>query len=190
MQRTLSMVAVLTALVAVGCGARTTPAQNAAAAQSPLRDSRALLEQGEAAFENGDFTRAQQYYAAAIAAGGKSKAILPKLLKSCIASGDLRLASEYAETELARNPEDAHLRFLTGALEAQIGNKAIARSHLSQAASELKKDATVQFAVAIFFRDDMNDKIEADPYFREYLRLSPAGEHAQEARSSLMEQVQ
>ena len=189
MQRIFSAFVVVTALVAVGCGSTlNSPTRNAAT--SPLKDPALLVEQGEAFAQNGDFTRAQQYYAAAISAGGKSKAILPQLLKACIAAGDLRLASEYAEAELARNPDDAHLRFLAGALAAQVGNRVVAHEHLVQAAKELVKDANVQFSVATFLRDDMKDRIEADPYFRDYLKLAPGGEHAAEARGSLMERVQ
>jgi hypothetical protein len=36
----------------------------------------------------------------------------------------------------------------------------------------------------------MQDRIQADPYFRDSLRLEPKGEHAAEARGSLMETVQ
>ncbi len=192
MQRIYSTLALLTALSAIGCGTAVhgSGAASDKAVASPLRDPGVLVERGEASAAGGDFTRAQQYYAAAIAAGGKSKEILPQLLKACIAAGDLRLATEYAETALARNPDDAHLRFLTGALQAQIGNRPSARDHLVKAASELKADASVQFSVATFFRDDMQDRIEADPYFREYLRLAPKGEHAAEARGSVMERVQ
>jgi tetratricopeptide (TPR) repeat protein len=190
MPRVLSMLAVVTALFAVGCGAslKEQPMKNGHS--SPLKDPDLLVQQGDDYSANGDFTRAQQYFAAALAAGGKSSAILPKLLKACIAAGDLRLASEYAETELARHPEDAHLRFVTGALLAQIGNQPAAREHLVQAATELKADARVQFLVATFFRDDMRDRVQADGYFREYLKLAPGGEHAAEARASLMERVQ
>ncbi len=190
MQRIFSAIAITTALFAVGCGTTLNGPSKKNAQTSPLKDPAVLVEHGEAFAANGDFTRAQQYYAAAIAAGGKSRAILPQLLKACIAAGDLRLATEYAENELARNPDDAHLRFLTGALQAQVGNRPGARSHLVQAAKELPKDPNVQFSVATFFRDDLNDRIEADPYFREYLRLAPKGEHAAEARGSIMERMQ
>ena len=189
MQRTLSTLVLMSAFLAFGCGATAnTSAQNANTA--PLRNATLLVRQAEAFAANGDFSRAQQYFAAAIAAGGKSSAILPQLLKACIAAGDLRLATEYAENELARSPDDAHLRFLVGALEAQIGNRSVARKHLVQAAKELEKDPNVQFSVATFFRDDVQDRIEADPYFRTYLALAPLGEHAPEARGSLMERVQ
>lgn len=189
MQRIFSAFALVTALCAAGCGS-TLNKSTRNAGSSPLKDPAVLLEQGEAFAQNGDFTRAQQYFAAAIAAGGKSKAILPRLLKACIAGGDLRLATEYAENELSRSPDDAHLRFVTGALQAQIGNRPAARNHLVVAAKELVADADVQFSVATFFRDDMQDRIEADPYFREYLKLAPRGDHAAEARGSLMERVQ
>lgn len=189
MQRMFSTLLLITALFAVGCGA-TVNKQTKNSGSSPLKDPALLVRQGEAFAADGDFTRAQQYFAAAIGAGGKSSVILPQLLKACIASGDLRLASEYAENELSRNPDDAHLRFLTGALEAQIGNRPVARDHLVRAATELKSDPRVQFSVATFFRDDMQDRFEADPYFRDYLKLAPKGEHAAEARGSLMERIQ
>lgn len=189
MQRTLSTLAVMSAFLAFGCGATAGRSANDARS-SPLSNATLLEQQAEAFAANGDFSRAQQYFAAAMAAGAKSSAILPHLLKACIAAGDLRLATEYAESELARNPDDAHLRFLLGALEAQIGNRSIARKHLVQAAKELGKDPNVQFSVATFFRDEIQDRIEADPYFRTYLALAPLGEHAPEARGSLMERVQ
>lgn len=187
--RIWSLLVVVIALFAVGCGAAVNE-NTKHSGVSLLKDPAILVQQGEAFAQNGDFTRAQQYYAAALAAGGKSKEILPQLLRACVASGDLRLASEYAENELARNPDDGYLRFVTGALQAQIGNRPAARKHLVQAAAQLKTNAKVQFSVATFFRDDMQDRIEADPYFREYLRLAPTGEHAAEARGSLMERVE
>ena len=191
MHRIFSTLVVATAFFAFGCGANAIErSKTAAGQQSPLKDPAVLAQQGEAYASAGDFTRAQQYYAAALAAGGKSNAILPQLLRACIAAGDLRLASEYAETELSRNPDNARLRFLTGALHAQVGNRLIARKHLVQAATDLKDDAKVQFSVATFFRDDLQDIVGADPYFREYLKLAPKGEHAPEARGSLMERVQ
>ena len=192
MQRIFSAFIVASALFAVGCGAAANeqPKHAAGPQLSPLKDPNKMTEYAEAFAENGDFTRAQQYYSAALAAGGKPSAILPKLLKACIASGDLRLATEYAEQELSRNPEDSNLQYVTGALYAQIGNRPAARKHLVEAAAKMKQNAKVQYSVATFFRDDMGDRAEADPYFREYLRLAPTGEHAAEARGSLMVTVQ
>jgi tetratricopeptide (TPR) repeat protein len=193
MQRIFSAFVFATALFAVGCGAsanESTKQHQAGPKYSPLKDPVVMMEHADAFAENGDYTRAQQYYSAALAAGGKPSVVLPKLLRACIASGDLRLATEYAEQELSRNPDDAKLRFVTGALHAQIGNRPAARNHLAQAAEQLKQNPKVQYSVATFFRDDLQDRVSADPYFREYLRLAPNGEHAAEARGSLMERVQ
>ena len=191
MQRIFSTFVVATALFAVGCGAAVNEQPKHAGAQySPLKDPKVMMEHADAFAETGDFTRAQQYYSAAIAAGGNSREIMPKLLKACIAAGDLRLAAEYAEQELARNPDHSQLRFVTGGLHAQLGNRTAAREHLSLAASQMKTNAKVQFSVATFFRDDLQNRVEADPYVREYLRLAPNGEHAAEARGSLMQRVQ
>jgi tetratricopeptide (TPR) repeat protein len=187
MRRAISLLAALMIPTAIGCSA---PAQKPTGfARMPLNDPKLLLERGKAFSELGDFTRAEQYFAAAIAAGGKSSEIVPQLIKACVASGDLRLASDYAETELARHPNDARLRFLTGALYASTGDRPVARKHLVRAASELPNDADVQFSVATFFRDDLDDRIGSDPYFREYLRISPKGDRAEEARASLMERI-
>ena len=183
-----SLIAPLFPLVLLGCSA--TAQRPTETARVATKDPVLLVERGKTYTEVGDYTRAEQYFAAALAAGAKAQDVLPHLLKACIASGDLRLASEYAETELARNPSNARLRFLTGALHASIGNRVTARRHLEKAASDLPADPSVQFAVATFFRDDLQDKVVADPYFREYLKLAPKGEHAEEARASLMERLQ
>ena len=182
-----ALVAVTIALLA-GCGAASSTPPTSA--RPVLKDPVQLAARGDAYAELGDYTRAEQYFGAAIAAGGKTAEILPRLLRACVGAGDLRLAAEYAETELARNPDNAHLRFVTGALYAQIGNPVAAREHLVQAASALPDDGEVQFSVAAFFRDDLHDRVVADPYFREYLRIAPTGAHAEEARHSLMERVQ
>jgi tetratricopeptide (TPR) repeat protein len=179
-----------TLLVPVLLAACSAPAQKPAeTARAQLKDSQLLVERGRAYGELGDYTRAEQYLGAALSAGARPDAVLPHLLSACVGAGHLRLASEYAEQQLARDPANAHLRFLTGALHAQLGNRATARHHLEQAAAELPNDPNVQFSVATFFRDDLHDRVDADPYFRGYLNLAPKGEHANEAEASLMERV-
>jgi Tfp pilus assembly protein PilF len=174
----------------VACSAPTQATKASEAPRSQLRDSNLLLERGRAYVELGDSTRAEQYLIAALGAGAEPEAVVPYLLKACIAAGHLRLAAEHAEAQLARAPGDSKLRFLTGAIQASLGNKATAREHLAHAAEQLPKDPEVQFAVAAFFRDDLGDKVGADPYFRDYLKLMPKGKYAAEARASLMERVQ
>lgn len=157
--------------------------------RQPLSDAHQLAERGARASESGDFIRAEQYFTAAIAAGGDRSTLVPQLLRACVASGHLRLAGEISEAELPRTPHDGRLRFLAGAIQASLGNRALARDHLVRAATELPNSADVQFAVATFFRDDLGDRVDADPYFRAYLALAPKGPHAEEAKGSLMARI-
>jgi tetratricopeptide (TPR) repeat protein len=184
--RTSPWLLVATSLVACAGPAK----EGAVTARAALENTALLAERGRMFAEAGDVTRAEQYLSAALANGAPPREVLAHLLRACVQGGHLRLASEYAEHQLAREPGDGHLRFLAGALQASLGSRAAAQEHLAQAAADLPRDASLQFHVAAFFRDDLKDKIAADPYFRQYLALAPKGEHAAEARASLMERVE
>lgn len=163
---------------------------DAVSARAAVENPALLLERGRMFAEVGDYTRAEQYLSAALSHGAPPREVLPHLLRACVKAGHLRLAADFAEQQLARDPSDAHLRFLAGALQAALGARASARTHLERAAADMPEDPSLQFHIATFFRDDLNDRIGADPYFREYLRLQPKGPHAPEAKASLMEVVQ
>jgi len=185
--RAFAVVAVVS-LCVLACTAAPKPR---ATAQLPEdKDPVYLFEHGKRFAMMGDTVRAEQYLSAALAAGADESKVTPIFLHVCVAARHYRLAIEYADAALARHPDNAKLRFLTGALHKDVGEPARAREYLEEAARQLKNDAEVQFAVAVFFRDDMKDQIAADPYFREYLRLSPQGTHAEEARVSLMVRLQ
>ncbi|WP_394822977.1 tetratricopeptide repeat protein [Pendulispora albinea] len=188
MTRLVRLALVLAAALSLGaCGSASGARSAKTAAPLPEdRDPKLLYERGKAYAELGDLVRAEQYLAAALNAHGDERAVLPALFRVCIASRHYRLASEYAEVALARRPKDARLRFVAGAFYVSIGERARARDYLEEAAHQLPDDAEIQFAVAVFFRDELTDRVAADPYFREYLRLAPKGEHADEAKSSLM----
>jgi tetratricopeptide (TPR) repeat protein len=173
----------------VACAHDPTPKKVAAVKVSEDRDPALLFDRGKAFAQVGDAIRAEQYLSAAITYGADERLVTPVLLKACVMARHYRLAIEYADAALARHPNDAKLRFLAGALHKDVGEPIRAREYLEQAAHELKDDAEVQFAVAVFLRDDIQDRNAADPYFREYLRLSPEGSHAEEARVSLMVRV-
>jgi tetratricopeptide (TPR) repeat protein len=188
--RRLVSLALVIALVSSALACTTTKPAKTALHLPEDRDPTYLLEHGKRFAAAGDTVRAEQYLSAAITAGADEKVVVPIFLHVCVAAHHYRLAVEYADAALARHPEDAHLRFLTGALHVSVGEPARARDYLEQAARELQDDADVQFSVAVFFRDDLADKVAADPYFREYLRLSPKGTHAEEAKGSLMVRLQ
>jgi len=187
-RRRLATLLGLAALLAAGCAARAPAARVSTLPED--RDPAFLVDQGKRFASIGDTVRAEQYLAAAMRAGADETVVMPVFLRVCVAAKHYRLAVEYADAALARHPADARLRFLTGALHVSVGEPARARDYLEEAARQLRDDADVQFSVAVFFRDDLSDKVAADPYFREYLRLSPKGAHAEEARVSLMVRVQ
>lgn len=176
-------------LVATGCRAAAPPADTPSSGTAATRNANQLVEQGRAYAEMGDGLRAQQYFAAGLKAGADESVVFPLLLRACILQKNYRLAVDYAEASLARHPNDARLRFLTGALHGTLGDTARSREHLELAAKELPTDAEVQFAVGVFFRDDAADRPAADPYFRRYLALAPRGAHVDEAKASLMERI-
>jgi tetratricopeptide (TPR) repeat protein len=116
--------------------------------------------------------------------------VVPELVAVCVTAEHYRLAADYAERALSHNPRNARLRFLVAALYLSIGDRPRARDAFERSARDLPDDAAVQFAVAVFFRDEMSDPFTADVHFRDYLRLEPHGPHAEEARASLVEHVQ
>src|SRR6185436_9409565 len=98
-------------------------------------DPHMLLERGKAYAEASDLLRAEQYLAAALAAGADDRQVIPPLLRVCVELRHHRLAAEHAEAALARHPQDKRLRFLTGALYVSIGERERARAHLETAGS-------------------------------------------------------
>lgn len=148
-----------------------------------------LAARGRAFASVGDYTRAEQYLAAAIDAGGDAGALLPELLRVCIAAKRYRVAIEYATPWIARYPSDVKLRFVVAALRESVGDAAGAKADLQAVLAAAPDDASAHFAYAVLLRDQLGDLAGADHEFREYLRLAPSGEHVEEARSALLKTV-
>lgn len=148
-----------------------------------------LLARGRAFAHVGDTTRAEQYFAAAVAAGADPAAVTPILLTVCLRDGRYRMAIEYARRHLGRHPNDVKVRILLGTVYAALGESNDAELALEAAAKADAHNADVRYALAVLFRDQRGDVERADTEFREYLRLSPRGEHAEEARASLLNEV-
>lgn len=112
--------------------------------------------------------------------------MLPKLLVICIASSHYRAGIEYAAPELQRNPDNASLRFVVAELEALTGDVTAARGDFDTVTAAQPAEPAPHFAYARLLRDDLGDRVAADREFRAYLSLEPRGEHAKEARASLL----
>jgi tetratricopeptide (TPR) repeat protein len=148
-----------------------------------------LLDRGKAFARAGDMTRAEQYLAAALEQGADARQVLPLLLRVCLTERRYRVAIDYAEDHLRKHPNDAQLRFVVGTLYSTVGEVQPAKQHLEQAAEASPKNAEVQFALGVLYRDELEDRASAHEHFQAYLRLAPNGPHADEARGSLLKVV-
>jgi tetratricopeptide (TPR) repeat protein len=148
-----------------------------------------LVERGKMFARLGDHTRASQYFSAAIESGASPGEVLPLLMRTYIVSQRYRLAIELGERYLTKDPRDHHLRFLVATLYDAIEESERARLHLERVLADNPKNAEAHYVLAVLLRDRERDWVGADHHFRQYLRLSPAGPHAEEARGSLLKSV-
>lgn len=169
-----------------------TPAEQAEANVATMRrevSADKLVERGRAFAELGDSTRAEEYFAAALDQGANAREVLPLLLQVCVQTGRYRSAIQHAQNHLRRHPDDLATRFVAGTLHAAVGDTKEAKEALSVVIKQRPDDAKAHYALAVLARDNENDIVTADRHFREYLRIEPNGEHAEEARSCLLKRL-
>jgi Flp pilus assembly protein TadD len=186
----LAIVALLAAIGSGACASK--PSDRVAHDVTIVREERTpdkLVARGMAFAGVGDLVRAEQYLAAALDAGADPNLVLPKLLRVCITSGNHLAAINYATPLLQQHPDDAHLRFVVAELRVVTGDTQGARADLSQVVEQTPDDPAPHFAYAHLLRDKIGDPVAADRELRAYLRLAPEGEHAEEARASLLKVV-
>ena len=147
-----------------------------------------LFARGRAYASVADHTRAEQYLAAAIDAGGDPREILPLLLRVCVAEKRYRVAIDYTERYLKKQPADHRMRLVLGTLLVNVGEVEPAASQLDRVLEEAPHLAQAHYARAVLARDE-GDAVTADRHFREYLRLEPRGDHVAEAKGSLLKSV-
>ena len=137
----------------------------------------------------GDYTRAEQYLNAALENGGRESEILPALLSICVKDRRYRSAIQYAEDYLRKHPREHRLRFVVASLYVGLGEVEGARVQLERVIEQDPRHADAHYALAVLFRDQAKSYGKADEHFREYLRLDPRGQHAEEAAGSLLRSV-
>jgi hypothetical protein len=69
-----------------------------------------LMAKGDTAAAVGDLTRAEQYFSAALAAGGDSALLTRRLLRVCVMDHRYQMAAGYAEEHLRHHPDDVDVR--------------------------------------------------------------------------------
>ena len=171
-------------------------------------DAKTLVERGKAFAAVGDHTRAEEYLASGIEAGADPRDVLPLLLDVCVKTGRYRSAIQHGENHLRKFPHDMRTRVMVGALYAAINESKQAKEQLERvvtsdaddgadagkaadpaAPGPVRLQAQAHYLLAVVARDNDNDVVGADRHFREYLRMEPAGAHAEEARASLLKKV-
>jgi tetratricopeptide (TPR) repeat protein len=187
----------LTALVAagsciLGLGCAETQQQKATRNIDVIRNETTpdrLQARGEGAAMVGDLTRAEQYFVAALNAGGDERALTKRLLVVCITDGRYPAAASYGEDFLRRHPGDTEVRYALGTVYIALGDLDRAREDLERVVQEQPDGADAHYALATVLRQQGAAPLDADRHFREYIRLSPQGPYAEAARASLLKSV-
>jgi tetratricopeptide (TPR) repeat protein len=156
--------------------------QQILANESTLKE---LLARGDASAAVGDTTRAEQYFVAALKAGGNERELVQRLLVVCIADQRYPVAAEYVEQYLHRHPLDTELRFAAASLQAAIGDAPRARALFESVIQDRPQWAEAHYALASVLREEGEPDALADPQDLEYLKLSPRGPLAEMARARL-----
>jgi Tfp pilus assembly protein PilF len=187
--QTLPLALLLTAAL-LGCGRSqsSNTAQNLKTFQQEQAPEK-LLERGRAFARMGDLTRAEEYLGAALERGAEPQSVMPLLLMVCIQDGRMQLAIQYASDHLRRHPTDAQTRLVLGTMYAGLGENQRAETELRQVLIANPGEGQAHYALAVILRD-RGDALGAEEHFREYVRISPRGPYAEEARASLTRNVQ
>ena len=188
MKRALRLPLLVLLLVLAGCAARA--AQEKRADQTnPDTNAKALFARGQASAAAGDMTRAEQYFVAAMNAGGDEGTITRRLLVVCAADQRYPVALDYADNYLRHHPTDTELRFARASLYAATGDRARAAEDLERVVSEKPDWPDAHYELATVLRENGSALLSADRHYREYLRLSPTGAYAETARGYLLKSV-
>jgi tetratricopeptide (TPR) repeat protein len=181
----------LACLALVGCarGEELSPTDADGAAAMSQRRAELFLERARAAYARGDHTRAEQYLNLAKESGRDETEVTPLLIDVCVKDQRYRAALQYAQEYLRRHPRAYRLRFVQATLLAALGEVPAAREELEKVLAARPEHADAHYSLAVLLRDDLGNRLEADSHFRDYLRLSPRGAHAEEAGESLLEAV-
>lgn len=180
--------AVVTAMVSLGGAMGCAPAESKLdrGVEAMRRESNptALSSRGEAFAALGDMTRAEQYFVAALKAGGEPGALVRRLIAVCVADGRYPVAIEYAEEYLRNHPRDVDVRYVMATVRAALGDASTAKEELRVVLAAKPNLADAHFALAQIARTE-GDVVEADAELRHYLRLEPSGRHAEVAQETL-----
>jgi len=184
----IGIVSVACTAGAFGCSAPTSRVERGIETMQRESTPGKLGAHGDAAAALGDMTRAEQYYMAALQAGGDKARLVRRLVAVCVVDGRYPVALEYAEHYLQDHPGDIDVRYVTATLRLATGDDKRAMDELALVAKARPQFGDVHYALAMIHRR-RGDVMAADSSFRAYLTIAPEGAHAEVARENLMRTV-
>jgi tetratricopeptide (TPR) repeat protein len=168
-----------------GCGGAAAQQERERQSVAKAASAAELTKRGETAASVGDMTRAEQYFAAALGAGGEEKFLVQRLLVVCVADERYPVAIKYADEYLERHPGDVDISFASASLHAAVSDWASARRLLEFVLRKRPNWSEAHFALATVLRAQDDSPGLADVHDLEYLKLSPNGPLAERARARL-----
>jgi tetratricopeptide (TPR) repeat protein len=145
-----------------------------------------MVSRARQSMRRGDSIRAEHYYSLAIEQGYDATELMPELLAVCLASSRLRSALNYAEPYLRKHPRDANLRYLVATVHLGLNQRKAAEQELRTVIRHDPSLADAYFLLAVL--EYSTDRDTAKQYLKEYIRLRPTGDKANEVRE-LLEQA-
>ena len=171
----------------LGACARSVKAPDVESRSEAERQVSTLMQRAHLFADAADYTRAEQYLNLATERGGDPKQVMPLLIDVCVRDQRYRAALQYAEEHLRQHPRSYRLRFIEATLLRALGDVARSRQELQRVLDASPEYADAHYSMALLLRDELGSYLEADRHFREYLRLAPRGQHAEEVGDSLLE---
>jgi tetratricopeptide (TPR) repeat protein len=181
-----AVAALLFVLAAGGCA-------GAAPAPTHPNDPKALtgqqlIEIADALAVAGDTVRAQQYLRRAQQQRVPERVVLPRLLRLYVADGQYRMAIEESEHALRRRPNDDALREFLASLYHAVGLTDRALVQFETLVKRRPNYAGGHYALASLLRES-SQNARASEHYQAYLQLAPNGEHVEEARAGVLEEM-
>ncbi len=144
-----------------------------------------LFAQGNRALQQGDHTRAEQYFRLSFDQGYQPSKTITLLVRVCLATSRFRGALNYAEPYLLEHPDEHALRFLVATVHTGLGQDGEAVRHLNQLSRRAPTYADTYYLRGVM-RAAQNDPL-AQADLQLYLEISPDGERASEVAGLLEE---
>ncbi|MCB9709120.1 MAG: tetratricopeptide repeat protein [Myxococcales bacterium] len=171
-------------LLVLGACASAPPRGRPSEGHDPLSriDARTLFQTGKKLADQGDYIRAEQYFAAAMDKGYPAKQAIAALMEVCVSSSRIPSALQYGEPYLERHPRAWSLRLLVGSLYYALDRFDDAAKALERVLVDAPQEpATAHYLLALTYLNVQGATLQIKEHARRYLDLEPNGAHAEEA---------